>query len=163
VVPIPQKIVAYFAVPISASVVGLTFLLAFSQNIRMIILLWLDILFTWLLLWFPTASVNHYVKNLEERLEQMKKDKTVRGEANYQRRRPGRQGGQNPVGGDQTASEQAAPANMRTAAGSSPPPPTDVREEDDLANGAVTSRASTRSKVPDEEVAWAASAPAAAT
>ena len=131
--------------------VGLTFLLAFSQNIRMIILLWLDILVTWLLLWFPTVSVNHYVKNLEERLEQMKKDKTVRGEANYQRRQAGRQGGQDLVGSNQAATENAGPA-----VGSSPSPPTDVREEDDLANGAVTSRASTRSKVADEEVPRAA-------
>jgi hypothetical protein len=159
VISIHLQILAYFQVPISAFVVGLTFLLAFSQNIRMIILLWLDILVTWLLLWFPTVSVNHYVKNLEERLEQMKKDKTVRGEANYQRRQAGRQGGQDPVGND-----QAATANARTHAGASPPPPTSGRSDEDLAaNGTVTSRASTRSKVPDEEVPRAASAPAATT
>ena len=121
----------------------------------MIILLWLDIVVTWLLLWFPTVSVNHYVKNLEERLEQMKKDKTVRGEANYQRRQ---QGGQDPV-----SDNQATPADARTAAGASPPPPTNVRGEDIAANGVLTSRASTRSKVPDEEVPRAASAPAATT
>ena len=88
----------------------------------------------------------------------MKKDKTVRGEANYQRRQAGRQGDQNPV-----SDNQAAPADARTASGASPPPPppTNGQGEDLAANGVLTSRASTRSKVADEEVPRAASAPAA--
>ena len=164
-VPIYQQTLAYCEVPISAFVVGLTFLLAFNQNIRMIILLWLDIIVTWSLLWFPTVSVNHYVKHLEEKLNQMQKNKTVKGEAKYQkpkkekiarrknRTQIGQQGSQNPVGDN-----QAAPTSEGLPAGASPPPPTSVREANTLANAVVPRRGSTRSKVADEQVPRGAAA-----
>lgn len=71
-------------VPISAFVAGFTFVLAFNQNIRKILSLWLAICGTWLLLWFPTVSVNHYVDDLERKLNKMHAKKTKDGEARFQ-------------------------------------------------------------------------------
>lgn len=41
---------------------------------------------TWLLLWFPTASVNHYVDELQRKLDRMQAKKTKKGEARVQNR-----------------------------------------------------------------------------
>jgi hypothetical protein len=58
--------------------------LAFNQNIRRILSLWLVISGTWLLLWFHTVSVNHYVDDLQRKLNKMQAKKTKDGEARSQ-------------------------------------------------------------------------------
>lgn len=71
-----MDLIANRIVPISAFVVGLTFLLAFNENIRKVFLLCLAISGTWF--WFPTATAEKYVERLQKMLDSMQDDKRAK-------------------------------------------------------------------------------------
>jgi flagellar biosynthesis GTPase FlhF len=74
--PLGVDLIANRIVPISAFVVGLTFLLAFNENVRKVFLLCLEIAGTWI--WFPTATAEEYVKQLQAKLDSMQDDKRAK-------------------------------------------------------------------------------------
>jgi ABC-type multidrug transport system fused ATPase/permease subunit len=172
------SILAHSQVPISAFVVGFTFLLAFNTNFRLVLLLWLEIFGTRLLLWFPTVSVNHYVEDLQKTLKEMQDKKSENAEANYNTKRivkaereearstqkqekikqasertqgthtNGNNGVQNPV-----ANRPSVSTSGLLSVGASPAPLSDVHEDEILTpNGSANPGSSKRAKVADPEI-----------